>query len=154
MILVTTRLSFKMIVFGQERLFSNDGRPLDVGSASTAIRKPLPLEDPIGGPLGRFTPRQMPGGWADPPLMAPPRDAHENQPPTEVITDGRDGILDLDQLLNKPMAVNANANADANFGEHRLNSFAPSAKQSPGYRKSFSRVEAGAKENQHIYRSA
>jgi hypothetical protein len=117
--------------FGQERLFSNDGKPLDVGSASPVIRKPLPLEDPIGGPLGRFAPRQMPGSWDNP----FPADAHIAQPPIEVeVVPPTDGILDLDQLLDKPVGVKDNSK------DSRLNNLGSSTRERRRRSKSFSRL--------------
>jgi hypothetical protein len=124
--------------FGQERLFSNDGKPLDVGRPSTAIRKPLPLEDPIGGPLGRFGPRQVPGSWDNPFPGAPSCIA---QPPIEVeVVPLTDGIPDLDQLLDKPVGVKDNSK------DSRLKNLGSSARERRRPSKSFSRPRPRRKE--------
>jgi hypothetical protein len=104
--------------FAEEQLFTRDGRPAgDQGrpfDGHRDDRRPIPLEDPIAGlpPL-----RPPPVGWADPPPQVPfPLDDHNNQPPIEVINDGQhdDGILNLDQILDKPSGGGGGGGGHAN----------------------------------------
>jgi len=93
--------------FAEAQLFTPNGRPIDDPGrpfdGRKADRRPIPLENPIGGPIQALQPlKQAPGGWADPPPPRPlPQDGHHNQQPMEIINSGHPGggLLDLDKLL-------------------------------------------------------
>jgi hypothetical protein len=122
-------------LFAEERFFANDGRPIDDQGRPFDGRKgdrgPIPLEDPIAGPIQALQPpRQAPGGWTDlPPPPGPfPHNDHQNQPPIEVINGGQPGdcMVDLEQLLdpNGGGGGGGGGHANQNFEEPRLNGFA------------------------------
>ena len=119
--------------FGEDRLFTNDGRPIENHGVpfggQKVDRRPLPLEDPIAGPPpGMQPPRPPPGGWNDPfpPGGGFPHDAHHNQAPIEVMHDNfqphdmqaGNGVLDLDQLLEKPNGGHGHQSFDQPRLEH------------------------------------
>ena len=93
-------------LFAEQRFFANDGRLIDDQGrpfdGRKGDRRPIPLEDPIAGPIQALQPlRPAPGGWGDPPGPFP-HDDHHNQPEIEVINDpqpGGGGLVDLDQIL-------------------------------------------------------
>jgi len=117
--------------FAEERLFTNDGRPMDEQGrpfdGRKGDRRPIPLENPIAGPIQALQPpRQAPIGWSDPPGPGPlPHDDHHNQPPIEVIPNGQSGecLVDLDQLLDKSNG-GGGGHANHGFEEHHPNGFA------------------------------
>ena len=121
--------------FAEEQLFTRDGRPSgDQGrpfDGRKGDRYPIPLEDPIAGPIQALQPlRQAPAGWGDPPPPVPfLHDDHPNQQPIEVLNDSQhvDGILDLDQLLDKPSG-GGGGHANQNFDDPHPNRFAGAGK--------------------------
>ena len=125
--------------FGQEELFANDGRPIENRGGPLVgpkiDRRPIPLENPIGGPPPGLQPlRPPPGGWNDPfpPGGGFPPNLHGNQGPIEVINENfqphdgpaGNGVLDLDQLLEKPGGGGGGGgHGHQNFNEPHLNDF-------------------------------
>ena len=126
--------------FGEERFFANDGRLIENRGGPfegpKVDRRPIPLEDPIAGPPpGLQPPRLPPGGWNDPfpPGGGFPHDPHSNQGPIEVINDNfqpsggpaGNGVLDLDQLLEKPGGGGGGGGGQGhqNFNDPHINDF-------------------------------
>jgi hypothetical protein len=118
--------------FAEQPLFTNDGRPIDDQGrpfdGHKGDRRPIPLENPIAGPIQALQPlRQAPGGWNEPLPPPPfPHDDHHNQPPIEIINSGQPGncLVDLEQILDKSNGGGGGGHANQNFEEPRLNAFA------------------------------
>jgi hypothetical protein len=117
--------------FAEERLFTNDGRPIDDKGRPFDGRKgdrhPVPLENPIAGPIQALQPLPpAPAGWLEPPPPVPfVQDDHHNQPPIEVLNDGPPpgGIVNLDELLEKPSG-GGGGHDNQNFEHPRPDRFA------------------------------
>jgi hypothetical protein len=123
--------------FDDGRLFSNDGRPIESHGRPierrNSNRHPVPLEDPIAGPIPGLQPmRPPPIGWTDP--FRPgefPQDMHNNQPPVEILNDPHqphggqagEGVLDLDKLLEKPPGGGGGGGGQQHFEQPRLENF-------------------------------
>jgi hypothetical protein len=124
--------------FDDGRVFTNDGRPIDhhggAFEGQQPNKHPVPLEDPIAGPIPGLQPiRPPPNGWGEPFSHGDfPQDVHHNQPPVEILNDHQqphdgqavNGVLDLDQLLEMPPG--GGGGGQPHFDQPRLENFARS----------------------------